>query len=327
MRYRQLGRTGLTVSEIGFGSWAIGGDWGGVDDAASLRALHASADAGVTFYDTADVYGDGRSERLIGRFLRERSGERIVVATKIGRRAPLDLAEYTRAHFREWAERCRENLGVPTLDLVQLHCLPTDSYYRPALFEYLDELIDDGVLAHYGVSVERVEEGLKAIEYPGVETVQIIYNIFRQRPAQLFFPQARARRVGVIARVPLASGLLTGKLRRDTAFDSSDHRSYNRHGEAFDVGETFAGVDYETGLAAVERLRGILPGGTPMSSWALRWILMDGAVSTAIPGAKTDEQAVANARACDLPALGPEVMEAIAELYRAQISPQVHQRW
>ena len=327
MRYRQLGRTGLTVSEIGFGSWAIGGDWGSVDDAASLHALHASADAGVTFYDTADVYGDGRSERLIGRFLRERPGERIVVATKIGRRAPLDMAQYTRTAFREWAERCRENLGVPTLDLVQLHCLPTDSYYRPALFEYLDELIDDGVLAHYGVSVERVEEALKAIEYPGVETVQIIYNIFRQRPAELFFPQARARQVGVIVRVPLASGLLTGKLRRETAFDSSDHRSFNRHGEAFDVGETFAGVDYETGLAAVERLRGMLPGSAPMSSWALRWILMDAAVSTAIPGAKTDEQAVGNARACDLAALQPEVMRAIADLYLAQISPQVHQRW
>jgi aryl-alcohol dehydrogenase-like predicted oxidoreductase len=327
VRYRQLGRTGFTVSDIGFGSWAIGSDWGSVDDASSLRALHASADAGVTFYDTADVYGDGRSERLIGRFLRERSGERLIVATKIGRRSPVDMSQYTRAHFREWAERCRENLGVPTLDLVQLHCLPTDSYYRPALFEYLDELSADGVLAHYGVSVERVEEGLKAIEYPGVATVQIIYNIFRQRPAELFFPQARARQVGVIARVPLASGLLTGKLRRETAFDSSDHRSYNRHGEAFDVGETFAGVDYETGLAAVERLRGVLPGSAPMSSWALRWILMAEAVSTVIPGAKTDEQAAANARASDLAALEPEVMEAVAGLYRADIAPLVHQRW
>ena len=327
MRYRQLGRTGFTVSEIGFGSWAIGGDWGGVDDTASLRALHAAAGAGVTFFDTADVYGDGRSERLIGRFLRERAGERLIVATKIGRRAPLDPAEYTRAHFREWAERCRENLGVPTLDLVQLHCLPTDSYYRPALFEYLDELRADGVLAHYGVSVERVEEGLKAIEYPGVETVQIIYNILRQRPAELFFPQARARQVGIIARVPLASGLLTGKLGPETAFDSSDHRSYNRHGEAFDVGETFAGVDYATGLAAVERLRGLLPGDAPMSAWALRWILMEEAVSTVIPGAKTDQQAIANARASDLAALDPEVMAAIAGLYRSEIAPLVHQRW
>jgi aryl-alcohol dehydrogenase-like predicted oxidoreductase len=327
VRYRQLGRTGFTVSDIGFGSWAIGSDWGIVDDASSLRALHASADAGVTFYDTADVYGDGRSERLIGRFLRERSGERLIVATKIGRRAPVDMSQYTRAHFREWAERCRENLGVPTLDLVQLHCLPTDSYYRPALFEYLDELSADGVLAHYGVSVERVEEGLKAIEYPGVATVQIIYNIFRQRPAELFFPQARARQVGVIVRVPLASGLLTGKLRRETAFDSSDHRSYNRHGQAFDVGETFAGVDYEIGLAAVERLRGLLPGGAPMSAWALRWILMEEAVSTVIPGAKTDEQAVANARASDLAGLEPEVMEAVADLYRADIAPLVQQRW
>ena len=327
MRYRQLGSSGLMVSEVGFGSWAIGGDWGSVEDTASLRALHAAADAGVTFFDTADVYGDGRSERLIGRFLRERSGQRLVVATKIGRRAPLDMAEYTRAHFREWAERCRENLGMATLDLVQLHCLPTDSYYRPELFEYLDELRSDGVLAHYGVSVERVEEGLKAIEYPGVATVQIIYNIFRQRPAELFFPRVRERGVGVIARVPLASGLLTGRLRPETAFDASDHRRYNRHGEAFDVGETFAGVDYATGLAAVERLRGMLPAGTPMSGWALRWILMEEAVSTVIPGAKTDGQAVANASAADLPALEPAVMRAVAELYRSEIAPQVQQRW
>ena len=327
MRYRQLGRTGLMVSEVGFGAWAIGGDWGSVEDRASLRALHAAADAGVTFFDTADVYGDGRSERLIGRFLRERSGQRLVVATKIGRRAPVEMAQYTRAHFREWVERCRENLGVAILDLVQLHCLPTDSYYRPALFEYLDELRADGVLAHYGVSVERVEEGLKAIEYAGVATVQIIYNIFRQRPAELFLPRARAREVGVIARVPLASGLLTGRLHPDTAFDASDHRSYNRHGEAFDVGETFAGVDYATGLAAVERLRGMLPAGTPMSGWALRWILMDEAVSTVIPGAKTDEQAVANASASDLPALEPDLMRAIAELYRTEIAPLVHERW
>jgi len=327
VRYRQLGSSGLMVSEVGFGSWAIGGDWGSVEDTASLRALHAAADAGVTFFDTADVYGDGRSERLIGRFLRERSGQRLVVATKIGRRAPLDMAEYTRAHFREWAERCRENLGMATLDLVQLHCLPTDSYYRPELFEYLDELRSDGVLAHYGVSVERVEEGLKAIEYPGVATVQIIYNIFRQRPAELFFPRVRERGVGVIARVPLASGLLTGRLRPETAFDASDHRRYNRHGEAFDVGETFAGVDYATGLAAVERLRGMLPAGTPMSGWALRWILMEEAVSTVIPGAKTDGQAVANASAADLPALEPAVMRAVAELYRSEIAPQVQQRW
>jgi aryl-alcohol dehydrogenase-like predicted oxidoreductase len=327
VRYRQLGSTGLLVSEVGFGAWAIGGDWGSVEDRASLRALHAAADAGVTFFDTADVYGDGRSERLIGRFLRERSGQRLVVATKIGRRAPVEMAQYTRAHFREWAERCRENLGMATLDLVQLHCLPTDSYYRPALFEYLDELRSDGVLAHYGVSVERVEEGLKAIEYPGVATVQIIYNIFRQRPAELFFPQARARQVGVIARVPLASGLLTGKLRRDSAFDGSDHRSYNRHGEAFDVGETFAGVDYETGLAAVERIRGILPRDAQMAGWALRWILMEEAVSTVIPGARSDEQAIANARASDLPALEPEAMRALAELYRTEIAPLVHRRW
>ena len=327
MRYRQLGSTGLAVSEIGFGSWAIGGDWGSVDDAVSLCALHAAANSGVNLFDTADVYGDGRSERLIGRFLRERTGEHLIVATKVGRRVPLDMTQYTRQNFRDWAERCRENLGVPTLDLVQLHCLPTDSYYRPAIFEYLDELRSDGVLAHYGVSVERVEEGLKAIEYPGVATVQIIYNIFRLRPAELLFPRARDRQVGILARVPLASGLLTGKLRRETAFEANDHRSFNRRGEAFDVGETFSGVDYETGLAAVARIRGILPAGESMAAWALRWVLMDAAVSTVIPGARTDEQAIANARASDLPALEPEVMGKLAELYRERIAPQVHQRW
>ena len=327
MRYRRLGRTGYSVSEIGFGAWAIGADWGSVDDAASLRALHAAADAGVTFYDTADVYGDGRSERLIGRFLRERPGERLIVATKIGRRAPVDMAQYTMVNFRNWVDRCRDNLGVATLDLVQLHCLPTDAYYRPELFAYLDDLKAEGALAHYGVSVERVEEGLKAIEFPGVDTVQIIYNIFRQRPGELFLPQTRAHDVGVIVRVPLASGLLTGKMRPDTRFEASDHRNYNRHGEAFDAGETFSGVDYDQGLAAVERLRSILPDDVPLSSQALQWILMNESVSTVIPGAKTEEQAVANAGASDLPPLDEDVMAEIGELYRAQIAPLVHQRW
>lgn len=327
MRYRRLGRTGFTVSETGFGTWAIGGGWGTVDDGTSLQALHAAADAGVTFYDTADVYGDGRSERLLGRFLRERPGERLIVATKIGKRVPVEMANYTRANFRDWVDCCRENLGVETLDLVQLHCLPTEVYYRPDLFGYLDELKAEGALAHYGVSVERVEEGLKALEYPGVATVQIIYNIFRQRPADLFLPQAAARDVGVIVRVPLASGLLTGKLRPDTRFEETDHRLFNRSGDAFDVGETFAGVDYGRGLAAVERLRGMLPTNQPMSASALRWILMSDAVSTVIPGGRTEEQARANAQASDLPPLAPAAMEAIRELYRTDIAPLVHQRW
>jgi len=327
MRYRRLGRTGFEVSEIGLGTWAMGGDWGTVDDATSLRALHAAADAGVTFFDTADVYGDGRSERILGRFLRERSGQRLFVATKIGRRAPLVQANYTQANFRAWADRCRDNLGVATLDLVQLHCLPTDTYYRPEVFDWLDDLKSTGAIAHYGVSVERVEEALKAIELPGVDTVQIIFNLFRQRPAELFLPRAMSKDVGVIVRVPLASGLLTGKLRADSAFEAGDHRNYNRRGEAFDVGETFSGVDFERGLEAVDALRSILPPGQPMSAWALRWILMFGGVGTVIPGAKTETQARANAAAADLPPLDDDAMKRLAELYRTAIAPMVHQRW
>lgn len=311
MRNRRLGKTGYAVSEIGFGAWAIGADWGDVDDALSLRALHAAADAGVTFFDTADVYGDGRSEKLIGRFLRERAGEDLIVATKTGRRAALDLASYTPANFASWIDRSRDNLGIDTLDLVQLHSLPTDVYYHPEIFAALDEMKVAGAIRHYGVSVERVEEGLKAIEYPGVATVQIIFNVFRSRPADRFFAEARARDIGVIARVPLASGVLTGKMGPDTTFPSSDHRSYNRHGEAFDVGETFAGVDYDVALQAVDELRPLLPSGWTMAQLALRWILMFQAVSTTIPGAKTPEQARANAAASELPELPAATMARI----------------
>ncbi|HEX5828447.1 MAG TPA: aldo/keto reductase [Candidatus Limnocylindrales bacterium] len=327
MEYRRLGRTGREVSVIGFGAWAIGGSWGTVDDADSLRALHAAADAGVTLIDTADVYGDGRSERVIRRFLRERGGESFFVPTKIGRRAPLDVAEYTPEAFRSWVDRSRENLGMDTLDLVQLHCLPTQAYYMPELFAALDELVADGSIAHYGVSVEKVEEGLKALEYPGVASVQIIYNMFRQRPAERFLDEALRRDVGVLARVPLASGLLTGKLARDTAFEESDHRLFNRHGESFDRGETFAGVDYETGLEVVDELRRLVPAGATLAQLALRWILMHPGVTTAIPGAKTPEQARANAAASDLAPLDDATMARVRELYEARVKPLVHQRW
>jgi aryl-alcohol dehydrogenase-like predicted oxidoreductase len=327
MRYRELGRTGFRVSEIGFGTWAMGADWGTVDDATSLRALHAAVDAGINFFDTADVYGNGRSEQLLATLLRECAGERLIVATKIGRRARPEMANYSRDSFRTWVSRSLEYLRVETLDLVQLHCPPTESYYHPEMFGWLDELKSEGAIAHYGVSVERVEEGLKAVEYPGVETVQIIYNMFRQRPAELFLPQARQRQVGVIVRVPLASGLLTGKLHRDSQFEATDHRSYNRHGEQFDMGETFAGVDYERGLVAVEELRALLPTDQPMSAYALRWVIMSEAVSTVIPGAKTIEQARANAAASELPPLPQTTMHAIADLYRREIAPLVHQRW
>ena len=327
MRYRMLGKTGREVSAIGFGAWAIGADWGIVDDAQSMAALHAAADAGITLIDTADVYGDGRSERMIGQFLSERSGERFFVATKMGRRAPLDLSHYTPASFREWVDRSRDNLRLDCLDLVQLHCLPTAVYYNPETFAALDDLVAAGAIASYGVSVERVEEALKAIEYPGVATVQIIFNMLRQRPADHFLAEAKRRNVGVLARVPLASGLLTGKMSRQTAFDATDHRSYNRHGESFDVGETFAGVDYETGLAFVEDLRDMVPAGATMAQMALRWILAFDGVTAAIPGAKLPEQARANAAAADLAALSPATLDRIRAMYEARIKPLVHQRW
>ena len=327
MQYRRLGKTGREVSAIGFGAWAIGADWGAVDDTQSLKALHAAADAGVTLIDTADVYGDGHSEQVVARFLRERADPRIFVATKMGRRAPLDMARYTPEAFREWVDRSRENLGVERLDLVQLHCLPTAIYYSPEHFAALDELVAAGAIANYGVSVEKVEEALKAIEFPGVASVQIIYNMARQRPADHFLAEAKRRDVGVLARVPLASGLLTGKMSKQTAFDSSDHRQYNRHGEAFDVGETFAGVDYETGLAFVEELRALVPGGASMAQMALRWILMNDGVTSAIPGAKSVEQAEANASAADMAPLAAGTMEKVRALYELRIKPQVHARW
>ncbi len=289
------------MSEIGFGAWQIGADWGEVDEDAAMATLHAAADAGVTFFDTADVYGDGRSERLVGRLLRERDG--ITVATKMGRRLDQTVENYSPEHFREWNDRSRENLGVETLDLVQLHCPPTDLYYHPEVFEDLDAMVAEGRIAAYGVSVERVEEALKAIEYPGVATVQIIFNPFRQRPAGVFFAEAARRGVGIIVRVPLASGLLSGRYTRETAFAADDHRNYNRSGEAFDVGETFAGVPFDVGLDAVEELRPLVPEGATLAQLALRWILMHDAVSTVIPGARSAEQAEGNAAASALPAL------------------------
>jgi len=327
MHTRTLGRTGRTVSEIGFGAWQIGADWGDVDEDEAVATLHAAADAGVTFFDTADVYGDGRSERLVGRLLRERPDDGITVATKMGRRLDQTVENYSPAHFRAWNDRSRENLGVETLDLVQLHCPPTDLYYHPEVFADLDAMVDEGRIAAYGVSVERVEEALKAIEYPGVATVQIIANPFRQRPTGLFFAEARRRGVGVIVRVPLASGLLSGKYTRDTTFSADDHRQFNRHGEVFDVGETFAGVPFEVGLDAVEELRPLVPEGATLAQLALRWILMHDAVSTVIPGARNAEQTQGNAAAAEVAALSDETMEKIAAVYDERIAPFVHQRW
>ncbi|TDY54097.1 aryl-alcohol dehydrogenase-like predicted oxidoreductase [Paraburkholderia rhizosphaerae] len=328
IHHRRFGRTGWDVSEIGFGAWAIGGSWGDVSEADARQALHAALDAGTTFIDTADVYGDGRSERIIRDVLRERGGKRPMVATKAGRRLNPHVADgYTKANIEAFIDRSRENLGVDTLDLVQLHCPPTDVYFRPQLFEGLDELVAAGKLRHYGVSVERVEEALKAIEYPNVVSVQIIYNIFRQRPAQLFFREAQARNVAVIVRVPLASGMLTGKLNAQSTFAADDHRNFNRHGEAFDVGETFSGVPYDIALEAVDALRPYVPQGATMAQFALRWILMEKAVSVVIPGAKNASQAQANADASALAALPDETMAHARRIYDQLIAPHVHHRW
>jgi aryl-alcohol dehydrogenase-like predicted oxidoreductase len=327
MNYRELGRTGWKVSDISFGAWAIGGSWGTVDDTESLAALHAAVDCGVNFIDTADVYGMGRSERLIAQLKRERKSE-IIVATKAGRRLSPHTADgYDAQNLSDFIEDSLRNLATDCLDLVQLHCPPADVYYRPEVFDALDRLVTAGKLRYYGVSVERVEEALKAIEYPNVQTVQIIFNCFRQRPADLFFEQAARKRVGILARVPLASGLLSGKLRRDSQFATDDHRRFNRHGEAFDRGETFSGVDYDTGLAAVEELRGLLPEGVSMAQFALRWILMHDAVSCAIPGGKRPSQVRDNCAASELPRLSEAAMAAVKEIYDTRIRSAVHQRW
>jgi len=327
MNYRALGRTGWNVSEVSFGAWAIGGAWGSTDDNESVAALHKAIDCGVNFIDTADVYGDGRSERLVGQVRRDRK-EQIVVATKAGRRLSPHTADgYNAANLTRFVEDSLRNLATDCLDLLQLHCPPTEVYYRPEVFGALDDLARAGKIRYYGVSVQTVEEALKAIEFPNVQTIQIIFNCFRCRPAELFFPEAKRRRVGILARVPLASGMLTGKLARDSKFAPDDHRNFNRHGEAFDVGETFSGVDYDVALRAVEAIRHLLPAGTSMAQFALRWILMFDAVTCAIPGGKRPAQVAENCAASGLPPLPDEAMAAVTRLYDAQIRPLVHQRW
>jgi aryl-alcohol dehydrogenase-like predicted oxidoreductase len=327
MKYRALGRTGWNVSDVSFGAWAIGGSWGHVSDEEAMGALHKALDCGVNFIDTADVYGDGRSERLIAHLRKERKGD-FVVATKAGRRLPKQTVEgYSKENLVKWVEDSLRNLEVDALDLLQLHCPSTDLYYQPEVFGTLDSLVTEGKIRYYGVSVERVEEALKAIEYPQVQTVQIIFNCFRLRPAELFFPRALEKKVGILARVPLASGLLSGKLKRESKFASDDHRNFNRHGEAFDVGETFSGVPYEVGLEVVEEVRRLVPKGVSMAQFALRWILMFDAVSCAIPGGKRPEQVEDNCHASDLPALSPEVMKSLRGLHDERIRPHVHQRW
>ena len=328
MEYRQLGRTDMKVSAISFGAWAIGGTWGPVDDEESMRALHAAIDAGTNFVDTADVYGDGRSERLVARLRRERKGETIFVATKAGRRLPQQTPEgYSRENLGGWVERSLKNLEMEAVDLLQLHCPHPKVYDMPEVFGILDDLVAAGKVRHYGVSVETVDEAHRALRHPHVQTVQIIFNMLRLKPAEELFAQARNRHVGILARVPLASGLLTGKLTKASTFASDDHRSFNRNGEAFDKGETFSGVPYDVGLEVVERLRPLVPPGATMSQLALRWTLMFEAVSCAIPGAKTPQQARDNAAAADLPPLSPATMAAVKAAYDEKLRPLVHASW
>ncbi len=327
MNYKELGRTGFRVSTISFGAWAVGGSWGDVEDAESLAALHRAVDLGVNFFDTADVYGDGRSERLLAQLKSERS-EEIIIPTKAGRRLNPHTADgYNEENLTAFVERSLKNLATDCLDLVQLHCPPTDVYYRPEVFEALDKLTTQGKIRYYGVSVERVEESLKAIEYPGVQSVQIIFNMFRQRPADLFFAEAKKKQVGILARLPLSSGMLTGKLNSSTTFAADDHRHFNRNGEAFNKGETFSGIDYETQLQAVEEIRALLPEGMTMAQFALRWILMHDAVTCAIPGGKRPSQVEDNVATANFPALSEETMRKIQELYTSKIRPLVHHYW
>jgi aryl-alcohol dehydrogenase-like predicted oxidoreductase len=325
---RPFGRTGRTTTPIGFGAWAIGGTWGEVTESDARDTLHAALDSGQTFIDTADVYGDGRSERIIAAVLAERSGPRPFVATKAGRRLSPHTAEaYTGAAIEAFIDRSRENLQMDCLDLVQLHCPPTPVYSDARMFAALEDMKARGKIAAYGVSVERIDEAMVAIRQPGVVSVQIIYNLFRQRPAEALFAATRAANVAIIARVPLASGLLTGKMSRTSAFAADDHRSFNRNGEAFDKGETFSGVPYDLALQAVDELRPLVPEGATMAAFALRWILMEEAVTVVIPGAKTALQARTNSAAAELPPLPPETMAAARDIYRRLIAPEVHHLW
>ena len=325
VEHRELGRTGRQVGVVGLGAWQLGADWGQVGEDDALATLNAAVDAGVTFIDTADVYGDGRSEQIVGRFARERPG--LTVATKMGRRVPQEPSAYTLDNFRTWNDRSRRNLGVDTIDLVQLHCPPTPVFSDEAVYDALDAMVEERRIAAYGVSVETCDQALTAIARPNVATVQIILNAFRRKPLERVLPAAAEAGVGIIARVPLASGLLSGRYDRGTRFGEDDHRNFNRHGEAFDVGETFAGVDYDTGLAAVERLKPLVPQGVTLAGFALRWIIDQPAVSVVIPGARSPRQAEANAAAAGLPPLDDRAREAVAATYDELIRPLVHDRW
>ena len=328
MEYRDLGQTGMRVSEISLGTWAFGDGWGTVSEDDALSALNRAVDLGVNFLDTADVYGDGRSEKLIARLLKDRPNDEILVATKAGRRLdPHTPNGYDYDNLSAFVDRSLNNLGVEALDLLQLHCPPTEVYRQDSTFEALERLQRAGKVRNYGVSVEKVEEARMALDYPGVATVQIIFNVFRQKPAEEFFPLAEERNVGILARVPLASGLLSGKMRADREFGEDDHRNFNREGQAFDKGETFSGVDFETGLLAAEELKELVPEGNTLAQFALRWILMHPAVSCAIPGGKNPAQVEDNVAAAELPPLSDEVMDRVREIYDSHVREEVHHRW
>ncbi len=327
MEQRSFHRLGRQVGVVGLGTWQLGADWGQVSDSAAMEVLTAAVDAGVTFLDTADVYGDGRSERLIGRFLREHPGHGLTVATKMGRRVPQTPEAYTLDNFRAWTDRSRANLGVDTLDLVQLHCPPTAVFADDRGFDALDTLVAQGRIAGYGVSVETCDQALTAIARPGVASVQIILNAVRLKPLERVLPAASAAGVGIIARVPLASGLLSGRYDEHTEFPADDHRNFNRHGQSFDVGETFSGVDYTLGLAAVRRLAPLVGDGRTMAQFALRWIVDQPGVTVVIPGARDAEQARRNAATADLPPLTAAELDAVRRTYDELIRPRVHDRW
>ena len=328
MKYRALGKTGFSVSEISIGTWQVGGRWGDpFDEKNALKTLNEALDLGINFFDTADVYGDRLSEKAIGKVLKERK-EKCYVATKCGRRLTPHVADgYNDKNIRKFVDESLANMGVETIDLIQLHCPPTEVYSRPEVFETLDALTKEGKILHYGVSVEKIEEALKAIEYPNLATVQIIFNMFRQRPAELFFSEAKKKNVGIIVRVPLASGLLTGKFTMETVFQKNDHRFFNREGKFFDKGETFSGVDYETGLKAVNELRSIIPDPDKLALYALRWILMFDGVSCIIPGASHVSQIESNTGSSDLAPLTGEQMEKVQDVYKRYFKPVVHHLW
>ncbi|MGP3778118.1 aldo/keto reductase [Halanaerobium saccharolyticum] len=327
MKYRKLGKTGFEVSEVSFGGWAIGGSWGDVEDDQSIAALEEAVEQGINFFDTADVYGDGRSERLMAK-LRKETDKPIHIATKAGRRLDPHVAEgYNKENLYKFVDRSLKNLDVDTIDLLQLHCPPTEVYAQEEVFEALEEMVEAGKIKNYGVSVEKVEEAMKALEYENLATVQIIYNMFRHKPADEFFAKAKEKNVGIICRVPLASGLLTGKFSKDSTFAEDDHRNYNRDGEAFDKGETFSGVDFELGLKAVDELEKIKPEGLTMAQFALKWILMNDAVSCVIPGGKKPWQVKDNAAASEADDLSDEVMARVDEIYDEYIRDSVHHLW